>query len=279
MPFLSHDNIEFHYLDRGTGLPVIFQHGLGSQSEKVFEQVCVPAGFRLLGLDCRGHGKTKPLGEASRLGFKTFADDLLLMLDHLQIHRAIVGGTSMGAGVALNFALRYPQRVTGLILLRPAWLDAPNEANARLFAVIARILREHGPVKGFDVFKKTDLYSGIARESPDCAASLLALFLDPRAFETAARLDRIPRDAPSHDRAEWSHISVPTLVLASRQDPIHPFEYGRVLAEAIPAAHFKELTPKSISLSQYLAGLRASLAGFLQDNFLNRSASGSERGL
>jgi pimeloyl-ACP methyl ester carboxylesterase len=267
MPYLNHHNIEFHYLDRGAGLPVIFQHGLGGATEKVFDQVSVPIGFRLLGLDCRGHGGTKPLGDPTRLGFNTFADDVLEMLDHLQIPRAIIGGTSMGAGVALNFTLRYPQRVAGLILLRPAWLDAPNKANVLLFAELARVMREHGPVKGLDIFKQTGLYSSIARESSDCAASLLALFLDPNAFETVARLERIPRDAPNHDRAEWRRIAVPTLVLANRQDPIHPFDYGRVFAETIPAARFQELTPKSISVAQYLADLRTSLAGFLQDNF------------
>ena len=34
----------------------------------------------------------------------------------------------MGAGIALNFTLRHPERVLGLVLSRPAWLDAPNPA-------------------------------------------------------------------------------------------------------------------------------------------------------
>ena len=47
------------------------------------------------------------------------------MIDMLHLQQIAVGGISMGAAVALNFALRYPQRVLGLVLVRPASLNAP----------------------------------------------------------------------------------------------------------------------------------------------------------
>jgi pimeloyl-ACP methyl ester carboxylesterase len=267
MPSFHHDNLEFQYLERGSGVPFFFQHGLGSESEKVFALVEVPPGFRLLGMDCRGHGKTAPLGEVEKLRFSAFADDVIALMDHLQVPCAIIGGTSMGAGVALNCALRYPQRVLGLILLRPAWLDAPNAANAKVFGLIAHMIRDQGPKAGLENFKKTDLYASISRESSDVADSLLSLFSDPRAVETVDRLERIPNDAPTHDRTAWRHISAPVLVLANHRDPIHPFEYGQVLAREIPGAQFEELTPKSVSLEQYTSELRRSLAQFLQVRF------------
>lgn len=265
MPYFSRDNLKFHYLERGTGVPVFFQHGLGAETEKVFALVELPAGFRLLGLDCRGHGKTTPLGEVEKLRFSALADDVVGLMDHLKVPRAVFGGTSMGAGVALNCALRYPDRVLGLVLLRPAWLDAPTIANAKVFGLIARTIREHGPNAGLEIFKKTDAYVSVLQESPDTADSLVALFLDPRAVETVARLEHIPQDAPNPDRAEWRRISVPTLVLATRVDPIHPYEFGAVLAREIPGARFEELTPKSVSVVQYTSELRLRMAGYLQD--------------
>jgi pimeloyl-ACP methyl ester carboxylesterase len=268
MPSFTRDNLGFHYLDRGTGVPFFFQHGLGGETEKVFALLELPRGFRLLGMDCRAHGKTKPLGNVEKLRFDSMADDLIGLMDHLQIDRAVLGGTSMGAGVALNCALRYPQRVLGLVLLRPAWLDCPNEANARLFALIAQLIRNHGPKAGMQIFKNTDDYLSIARECSDATASLLALFMDPRALETVARLDRIPHDAPNRDRSEWRRIALPTLVLTTRGDPIHPFEYGQVLAREIPGARFEELTPKSVDLIQYTADLRRCLAQFLPTQFI-----------
>ena len=267
MPFFNRNSLSFHYLDRNTGLPFFFQHGLGGEVEKVFALIELPPGFRLLGLDCRGHGKTTPFGTVEQLGFNSFADDVIALMDHLKIPRAIIGGTSMGAGVALNCALRYPQRVMGLVLLRPAWLDGPMAENASIFSLIAQLLREHGPEAGGEVFKQSGVYSSILKESSDSAESLVALFADPRAVETVAKLQRIPQDAPNSDRAEWRQIAVPALVLANRCDPIHPFEFGQVLAREIPHAQFAELTPKSIDLAKYTAELRRHLAEFLQSHW------------
>jgi pimeloyl-ACP methyl ester carboxylesterase len=270
MPYFDRDNLRFHYLDRQahTGAaPFFFQHGLGSESDRVFAVIDPPAGFRLLGMDCRGHGRTVPLGDLDKLSFGSFADDLVALMDHLQIPQGIVGGTSMGAGVALNCALRYPTRVLGLILLRPAWLDAPMPDNARIFGLIAQLIREHCPARAMAIFKDSPAYGSMLAESPDSANSLLDLFSQPRAAETVAKLERIPQDAPSRERALWRGIAVPTLVLANRQDPIHPFEYGMILAHEIPKAHFVELTPKSVSLAQYTSDLNRALSNFLNQHF------------
>jgi pimeloyl-ACP methyl ester carboxylesterase len=166
--------------------------------------------------------------------------------------------------VALNCALRYPHRLLALILLRPAWLDSPTPPNVSIFDRVAHLLQRHGPKAGLELFRSTDECKSISKISPDSADSLAALFTDPRAAETCARLERIPRDAPNRDRAEWRRVALPTLVLANRQDPIHPFEYGEILAREIPGAMFEELTPKSVNLAQYTAELNRSLEGFLR---------------
>jgi pimeloyl-ACP methyl ester carboxylesterase len=302
MPFFFRENLRFHYLDLGlnpggelrdshersaglpacaspdrrpallssgqdSGVPFFFQHGLGGDSERVFALVEPPPGFRLFGLDCRGHGKTTPLGEVERLGFDSFADDLVALMDHLNLSQAIIGGTSMGAGVALNCALRHPERVRGLVLLRPAWLDGPMLENARVFGFIARLIREHDPQRGAEIFKQSETCSSISTESPDAVNSLLELFVHPRAVETVAKLERLPQDAPNRDRAQWRRIRVPALVLANRRDSIHPFEYGTTLAREIPGAQFAELTPKSASVSQYTRDFRRHLGEFLRAHF------------
>jgi pimeloyl-ACP methyl ester carboxylesterase len=117
------------------------------------------------------------------------------------------------------------------------------------------------------VFIKSDAYASVLRESSDVADSLLALFSEPRALETVARLELIPRDAPNGDRTEWHRIPAPTLVLATRRDPVHPFEYGQVLAREIPEAQFQELTPKCLSVERYTSELRHWLGEFLQTRF------------
>ena len=272
MPFFLRDGLQFHYLDTGEGIPFCFQHGLGGDVNQPFGLFKPPAGFRLLALDCRGHGDTYPLGDPERITFSVFAEDVLALLDYLNISQAIIGGISMGAAVALHFALRFPRRVLGVVLSRPAWLDGPMPPqNRQIFAQIAQAIRHHGAKRGAEQFKQSQPYAAILRQAPETASSLAKQFEHPRAEETVVKLECLPDDTPGYDRTMWSQIHVPTLVLANRQDPIHPFEYGQVLAETIPTAEFQELTPKSVSPAQHISEVQTFIERFLKCHFLAKT--------
>lgn len=270
MPAFQHDGISFFYHDSGEGIPFIFQHGLGADSSQPVTLFTPPKGIRLLSFDCRAHGKTVPVGNLSKISIATSSDDLAALMENLGLSRAIIGGVSMGAAIALSFALRYPNRLLGLVLSRPAWLDHPNPWNVKMFLLVARLLREHGPQRGQALFRQTPEYAETMSQYPDVAQSLAAHFERPRACETAVNLERIPLDTPSSDRREWARIKVPTLVLANRHDPIHPFEYGEVSAACIPGAEFKEITPKSANPEQHNHDVQRHLEEFLLRHFLTR---------
>ncbi|MBI4657274.1 MAG: alpha/beta fold hydrolase [Verrucomicrobia bacterium] len=270
MAAFTHDGIEFHYEETGSGLPFFFQHGLGADVSQPFGLFKPPFGIRLLAFDARAHGRTQPVGPREKISLATFAGDLLALIDFLKIQRGIIGGISMGAAIALNFALRYPDRVRGLVLSRPAWLDRPNPWNVKMFALVARLICEHGPQRGLERFLQTPAYAETARLFPDTAKSLRSQFEHPRARENAVNLERIPQDTPGADRSHWTGIRVPTLVLANRSDPIHPFEYGETLARIIPNAEFQELTSKSVSVEQHGRDVQRFIEDFLDRQFLKR---------
>jgi pimeloyl-ACP methyl ester carboxylesterase len=270
MPFFPRDGLQFHFREAGTGVPFVFQHGLGGDTEQTFSLFRPPPGFRLLTLDCRGHGETRPIGDSAKIGIASFADDLLAWLDHLRIEGAIIGGISMGAAVALYFALRYPARVLGMVLSRPAWLHGPRRENVQLFGHVARLIREIGPVEGRGLFRQSEDYRRVLEESPDNAAGLLAQFDHPRAAETVVKLERIPIDDPNRDADELLAIAVPTLVLANRQDVIHPFAFGEALARAIRGAEFHELTAKSVSKERHGEDVQRIVGEFLVRHFSRR---------
>ena len=267
MPFFTHDGIQFHYRDIGNGVPFVFQHGLGADTQQTFDLFRPPNGFRLLSFDCRGHGETRPMGPEEKISVAQSAEDLRAFLDHLQIERAIVGGISMGAAMALHFALTQPQRVRGLVLVRPAWLDQSRGDEMRVFMTIAKFIREHGAQIGAQKYQESAAYRQVLQVAPDNAASLLAQFTHPRAEETVAKLERIPAHVPAHSRADWKRIAVPTLVLSNRRDAIHPFEFGEVLAREIPGALFAEIAPKSAGVEQHTADVQRAVGNFLVRNF------------
>ncbi len=258
------DGIRFRYRDVGMGLPFVFQHGLGGSLDQPFSLFIPPDGIRMIAMDSRGHGQTEPLGPVNETSLARFADDACGLLDYLQVAQAVVGGISMGAAVALNLTLRFPERVKGLVLSRPAWLDTANPRNAAWFGEIARLIREYGPHQGKQRFRDSVMYQEILAESTDVAQSMLNQFDSQRAEETAIILDRLRGDTPCQALDELARIKVPTLVLANQQDPVHPFEYGKILAQAIPGAQFAELTPKSQSLERHQADIQQHLGRFLQ---------------
>ena len=267
MKFFQHDGIRFRYREAGTGIPFVFQHGLGADLNQTFELLESLPGIRLLTFECRGHGESWPLGPEEQISVEQFTEDLRAFLDHLGIERAIVGGISMGAAIALRFVLEHPERALGLVLSRPAWLDESRTDNLRVFATLAEYIRRYGAWEGAQRYQETEAFQKVLRKSPDNARSLLAQFAHPRAEETVARLERIPAYVPAHTRDDWKRIAVPTLVLANRDDEIHPFEFGPVLAEAIPNAQFREITPKSVSAQRHAEDVRNAIAGFLQHHF------------
>lgn len=267
MPTFERGGLAFNYLDEGDplGWSFVFQHGLGgdvSQPAGIFPP---PSGVRLLSLDCRGHGRTRPLGPADKLSFSSFADDVAALMDHLGLQRAVVGGISMGAGVALNLASRYPHRVAGLVLSRPAWLDSPRPENLKAYPVIARLLREHGAKLGRELFEGTEEYAELESAAPGAGRSLASSqFGRLHAREYAPVLESLAGDTPGRDLTQWrDDVRAPALVLASRQDPTHPHSYAEILARTLPSARLAELTPKTEDEDRHAEDARAAIAGFL----------------
>ncbi len=137
-----HQGINIWYAEKGAGartrLAFVFQHGLGGDRRQPLELYAHRAGVHLIAMDCRGHGKTQPLGDPDLLRFATFADDVVALLDHLGVAEFVAGGISMGAGVALNLALRYPARqgpAPGAARLAGAALPAQSRLHGRGGAV------------------------------------------------------------------------------------------------------------------------------------------------
>jgi pimeloyl-ACP methyl ester carboxylesterase len=272
MASFQRDGIVFHYLDIGQGTPFVFQHGIGGDVNQPTGLFRPPQGVRLLCLDARAHGLTQPLGDPSALTFDVCGDDLVAWLDHLGVGRAVLGGISMGAGVALNVAVRYPERVAALVLSRPAWLDGPMPPeNVARYATIARLLRVVGSARDSQhalrcavaEFESSDDYRDLLASSPDTAQSLRSQLTNERAVAAVARLERLPADRPLADLRAAAAIRVPTLVLAHRQDPIHRFAFGEALTRAIPRARLVELTPKSTARERHAAEVQSCLDAFL----------------
>ena len=192
----------------------------------------------------RGRRQRRTIGPREDLRFSVFADDLRAILDALGFHRVVVGGISMGSGVALNFALRYPARVAGLVLSRPAWLDAGYPANLEILVRIHRHLKQGGREATKEWLPTDPEFERIQRISRDNAASIMRQLERPDLEGMIALLESLPADTPCPTPEAWCQVTAPTLVIVNSRDALHPMDYGRRLADGIPGATLTEITPK-----------------------------------
>ena len=115
-------DIKHHFIEKGQGEPLILLHGNGENCDYFTGQVDAFAQYyHVYALDTRGHGKT-PRGNAP-FTIRRFAEDLLGFMDANGIEKAHILGFSDGGNIAMIFAMKYPERVSRLIL-NGANLDA-----------------------------------------------------------------------------------------------------------------------------------------------------------
>lgn len=124
MPVASTNGINTFYLDeRPSGAArgaVVLVHGHGAD-HRVWQYqspALIEADYRVLRYDVRGHGQSSV--PADGYVWEEYSRDLIGLLDHAGIERAHVGGSSMGGGIALQFALDAPERVESLALVDSA---------------------------------------------------------------------------------------------------------------------------------------------------------------
>ena len=110
------DSHRLAYLDKGQGHPVILIHGLGgSMWQWEYQQLPLSAAHRVVTLDLIGSGLSdKPAIAYTPTELVTIFGKFM---DVLGIKRATLVGNSLGAGLALGFALTYPERVERLVLI------------------------------------------------------------------------------------------------------------------------------------------------------------------
>ena len=112
------DGIRLHYEVNGpeNGTPIVAVHGFASDYRlnwvgTRWQETLTNAGFRVIGLDCRGHGHSdKPHDEAA-YAVLNMAGDVVRLLDHLDVPAASYLGYSMGGRIGLEVVLDYPDRV------------------------------------------------------------------------------------------------------------------------------------------------------------------------
>ena len=107
------NGVRIHYVDQGSGQPVVLLHGFsGSLDSSWVETSVLPklaTDYRVIALDYRGYGQSDKPHDPKSYGLH-MGHDVVRLLDHLNIARAHIVGHSMGAGITAKLLTTHPDR-------------------------------------------------------------------------------------------------------------------------------------------------------------------------
>jgi pimeloyl-ACP methyl ester carboxylesterase len=203
------NGINLYYETHGTGRPLILLHG-GLMSGEMFGPV-LPAlaeHHQVIVVDLQGHGRTADIDRP--IDVRLMADDIAALIDHLGLEAPDVVGYSLGGGVAMHVAFKYPEKIGRLV---------SAAANIKRSAIYPEMLAQQGQVSGAaaEALKGTPMYELYQRVAP-------------RPEDFPRLLDKIG-EAMAKDfdfTEEVRGLRVPTLIVAADCDMAPPSHYVEV---------------------------------------------------
>jgi pimeloyl-ACP methyl ester carboxylesterase len=224
---------------------VVYLSGLLLDAElnRGIAQALAEQGYRVVLLDLLGHGRSDKPTHAASYRIDSYAHQVIALLDHLEVEKAVLGGISLGANVSLFAAAQHPERVKALVLEMPV-LERAVPAAAMVF--VPMMLAAHYGRRVVDL--ASGLIGRVPRTRFGPLNSLLTALSSP-ADATSAVLHGILVGPVAPTQEERRAISAPTLVLAHRNDAIHPFNDADRLVERMPhAALIRARSPAELRL-------------------------------
>lgn len=253
-----------HVEAEGAGSLIVLGHGFGGSARNFRAQSrALRERHRVVRFDARGHARSAAPEDPAAYTPETFVADLGRALDQEGAAAAVVGGLSMGAGIALRFALAHPERTRGLVLAAfPAGRDEPTGYAALAERFAARIERDGldaagaefvwGPGSGLDADGAALVRRGFLEHAPHAMAHVLrgVIAVQPSVATLAPLV---------------AALRVPTLVVVGARDRLS-LAASRALAAALPYAALVEIPEAGhlVNLARP-AEFNAAVADFLAD--------------
>jgi pimeloyl-ACP methyl ester carboxylesterase len=258
----KHEGI--YYESKGKGPPLVLIHG-GQMDRRMwdfqFEEFANE--YRVIRCDIRGFGKSDvPLRPYS------YAEDLTSLLKHLKVDKASVAGLSLGAAIAMDFAIVHPEMVKALILVCPGLGGFKFEDKANDLRAITDAAREENYDKAAELWAQNP-YMSVAMENPKIQSRLRTLSRENAHcwLNNPVLLRRLTPPAAERLR----EIRAPTLIVGGGRDVSDIHRIIAKLRTEIPNAE-EHILPKygHIVPMEAPAEFNAILARFLAKNHRER---------
>ena len=231
---------ELYYEVQGTGEPVVLIHGLTLDLRQWNAQVdALAEKYQVIRYDVIGHGKSSGLSSGLPIGSVRDWEYLRELLDELEVNKAHVVGLSMGGGIAINFALYYPDRVQTLTPMDSRiWeYNVPSELGNR-FSSYINVSRTQGVQAALPLWAADPLFAP-ANSNPEVREQLEKIVVqDHGALGAGAYFQwpngqKIANPSPS-SLSRLNQIGQPTQVMIGELDLIDFQLQANILDRDVP---------------------------------------------
>jgi 3-oxoadipate enol-lactonase len=234
------NDITINYIKHGSshGLPVVFIHGFPF-SYKMWEPQMreLSNDIHAIAYDVRGHGSSD-VGDG-QFTIELFVDDLIVLLNHLDIEKAVLCGLSMGGYIALRAIERYPNRIKGLVLCDTKSESDTNEEKIKRTNSI-KTVKSAGVsafaenfVKGIFCMKTFEKNPGAIEFIKELICANSTLGICGTFLALASRTDTIQ---------SLSSIDVPTCIIVGEYDLLTPPSSAQGMHKAIAGSELHILS-------------------------------------
>jgi len=230
---LQLSNHKIYYDVQGSGKPLLLIHGF-PLSHKIWDpqvEFFSHNNFRVITLDLRGFGNSTAAGNS--FSMDAFADDVILLLDHLKIEKCAIGGMSMGGYILLNLLERYSNRVSNAIFIATkssADDDAAKEKRNNLITAA----KENRIKSVTDAFKNILFAKHIYSENISLVNEVEKIMLSTSMNGIIGGLTAI-RDRKDY-RKSLAYINTPALVIHGDSDRAVLVDNAKITAENLSNA-------------------------------------------
>ena len=209
MSYANVNGINLYYETHGAGRPLVLLHG-GLGSGEMFAPILPQLAERrqVILPDLQGHGRTADIDRP--IDVRLMADDIAALIDHLELDKPDLAGYSLGGGVALHTAAKYPTKIRRAVIA---------SANVRRDAIPPEMLAQQLQVgaAAAEFMKETPMYQVYQRVAP-------------RPEDFPKLLEKIGASmAKDFDDSEVVRgLQVPTLIVCADADMAPPSHYVEV---------------------------------------------------
>jgi pimeloyl-ACP methyl ester carboxylesterase len=227
MPSFDSNGVKINYQDRGAGAPVVLVHGFAASIKANWGDTgwldFLSPHYRVLAMDCRGHGQSAKPHEPEGYGLANMAADVIRLMDHVGVGRALLMGYSMGGRISLSVVASYPERIRAVVLggigggTGAGSVSDPRRRDAIVNALLAE--------------RAADVKEAVPKQFRQFAE---AMGNDLKALAACMAGFRIALDP-----AELGRIRVPAMIVVGTKDEL--VGDAEPLAAAIPGAELVKL--------------------------------------